>query len=63
MRPVSLAIVAACPYPTWQGSQVLIRQMSDSLSQRGHKVHLITYGYGEYDLEPDYPAGEGADGG
>jgi len=54
VRPVSLAIVAACPYPTWQGSQVLIRQMSDSLSQRGHKVHLITYGYGEYDLEPDY---------
>lgn len=47
-------MVAACPFPTWQGSQVLIRQMAEILSSRGHSVHVVTYGYGEYELSANY---------
>lgn len=54
MRRLGIALVAACPFPTWQGSQVLIRQMAEALAKRGHDVHLVTYGYGEYDLKPTY---------
>jgi glycosyltransferase involved in cell wall biosynthesis len=28
--------------------------MADALATRGHEVHLVTYGYGEYGLEPAY---------
>jgi 1,2-diacylglycerol 3-alpha-glucosyltransferase len=46
-RSLSIAMVAACPFPTSQGSQVLIREMSEALSRRGHHVHLVTYHFGE----------------
>jgi len=44
-------MVAACPYPTTQGTQVYIREMVRALVARGHVVHLVTYGHGE-DLDP-----------
>lgn len=40
-------MVAACPYPTMQGTQVYIREMIRALVNRGHVVHLVTYGHGE----------------
>jgi len=40
-------MVAACPYPTMQGTQVYIREMVRALVERGHLVHLVTYGHGE----------------
>lgn len=40
-------MVAACPFPTSQGSQVLIRELSEALVRRGHKLHLVTYHFGE----------------
>ena len=46
-------MVAACPFPTRQGTQVLIRHLASALAYAGHEVHLITYGYGEY--EDDFP--------
>ena len=48
-RPRTIAMLAPCPFPTRQGTQVLIRQLAEGLSRRGHDVHLITYGYGEYE--------------
>jgi len=42
-----IAMVAACPFPSPQGSQVFVRQMSEQLVARGHEVHLFTYGQGE----------------
>lgn len=45
-------MVAACPFPTSQGSQVLIRQLSETLHERGHELHLVTYHYGEPANEP-----------
>lgn len=40
-------MVAACPFPTSQGSQVLIRELSEALVRRGHELHIVTYHFGE----------------
>jgi glycosyltransferase involved in cell wall biosynthesis len=42
-----IAMVAACPFPSPQGSQVFIGEMCVRLAERGHRVHLLTYGQGE----------------
>jgi len=45
-----IAMVAACPFPTSQGSQVFIRQLAESLAGHGHKVSIVTYHFGEEGL-------------
>lgn len=52
VTPLSLAMIAACPFPTRQGTQVTIKHLAHALAGRGHDVHLCTYGYGEYE-EPE----------
>ena len=42
-----IAMVAACAFPSPRGSQVLIRELAQSLAEHGHEVHLVTYPYGE----------------
>ena len=42
-----IVMVAACPYPTTQGTQVYIRGMTRALVDGGHEVHLVTYHFGE----------------
>ncbi len=49
-----IGMVAACPFPSSQGSQVLIRQLSHSLSDRGHSVHVIAYPFGDLPPDPYY---------
>jgi len=44
---LNIAMVAACPFPTSQGSQVLIRELSEALVRRGHRLHLVAYHFGE----------------
>jgi 1,2-diacylglycerol 3-alpha-glucosyltransferase len=44
--PARIALVAACPFPSPQGSQVFVGQMARGLAARGHDVHLLTYGQG-----------------
>lgn len=39
-------MVAACPYPVPQGSQVLLRETARALRDAGDDVRLLTYGYG-----------------
>ena len=39
-------MVAACPFPSPQGSQVLVRQLCARLVARGHDVELLTYAQG-----------------
>jgi len=53
---VRIAMVAACPFPSPQGSQVFVRQMCRQLVARGHDVHLLTYGQGR-DLDSDHRDG------
>ncbi len=40
-------MVAACPFPSPQGSQVFVRDLCGGLARRGHEVHLLTYGQGD----------------
>lgn len=40
-------MVAACPFPSLRGSQVLIRELAEALVDRGHEVHLVAYPEGE----------------
>lgn len=47
ISPLNIAMVAACPFPTSQGSQVLIRELSEALVRRGHRLHIVTYHFGE----------------
>lgn len=51
-RAYRIVMVAACPYPTTQGTQVYIRGLCRALVASGHEVHLVTYHFGESDLEP-----------
>lgn len=46
-RRYRVAMVAACPYPTTQGSQVYIGGQTEALARRGHEVHVVTYHFGE----------------
>jgi 1,2-diacylglycerol 3-alpha-glucosyltransferase len=43
----SIAMVAACPFPANYGSPASIREMSDTLSDMGHNVHIVTYPIGQ----------------
>ncbi len=45
-RRYRIAIVAACPFPTLQGSQLLIRKLAQGLRARGHDPLVVTYGEG-----------------
>jgi len=54
LKPLNIAMVAACPFPTSQGSQVLIRELAEALCKRGHRIHIVTYHFGEYPLEAKY---------
>lgn len=46
----SVAMVAACPFPANHGSAASIREMSDTLSDMGHNVHIVTYPTGQEDI-------------
>lgn len=43
MRPYSVAMVAACPFPANHGTPAAIREMCEVLSSRGHSIHVVTY--------------------
>ncbi|MGI8890099.1 MAG: glycosyltransferase family 4 protein [Chthoniobacterales bacterium] len=46
----SIAMVAACPFPANHGSAASIREMSDTLSEMGHNVHIVTYPIGQEEI-------------
>src|ERR1044071_2681404 len=48
--PYSIAMVAACPFPANHGSAASIREMSDTLADRGHNVHIVTYPTGQEEI-------------
>lgn len=48
-------MVAACPYPVPQGSQVLVKATARALAGRGHEIHLVVYGYGTEDADEPFP--------
>jgi glycosyltransferase involved in cell wall biosynthesis len=50
-----IVMVAACPFPFPQGSQVLISQLSETLHGRGHHIDLVTYHWGTGEDPPGLP--------
>ena len=46
----SIVMVAACPFPANHGSAASIREMSDTLTDMGHNVHIVTYPFGQEDI-------------
>ncbi|HZP44357.1 MAG TPA: glycosyltransferase family 4 protein [Candidatus Binataceae bacterium] len=42
-----VAMVAACPFPANWGTPGAIREMATALSDAGHRIHVVTYPYGE----------------
>ncbi len=44
-------MVAACPFPANHGSAASIREMSDTLTDMGHNVHIVTYPYGQDEIK------------
>ena len=42
-----IAMIAACQFPVNYGSPAAIRELTETLSKRGHEVHVITYPEGE----------------
>ncbi len=50
-----MAIVAACPFPTLQGSQLLIRRLAQGLRARGHAVVVVAYAEGLEDALTGIP--------
>jgi 1,2-diacylglycerol 3-alpha-glucosyltransferase len=45
-------MVAACPFPVNYGSPGAIRELTQTLAEMGHQVHVVTYGEGD-----DLPVG------
>ena len=39
-----IGMLAACPYPSWQGTQVFIRHLATALQRRGHAVDVACFG-------------------
>jgi 1,2-diacylglycerol 3-alpha-glucosyltransferase len=46
----SIVMVAACPFPANHGSAASIREMSDTLTDMGHDVHIVTYPLGQDEI-------------
>lgn len=46
----AVAMVAACPFPANHGSAASIREMSDTLTDMGHNVTIVTYPIGQEDI-------------
>jgi glycosyltransferase involved in cell wall biosynthesis len=50
----TVIMVAACPYPSGQGTQAIIGEMARGLSLRGHRVHLLCYGHGSHRISEPF---------
>jgi len=50
---LTVAIVAACPFPQDRGTPVRIQRTAEALAARGHAIHVITYPHGTGDVNGD----------
>jgi glycosyltransferase involved in cell wall biosynthesis len=46
-RPHSIAMVVPCAFPGNYGTPAAIREMSEALADRGHRVHVVTYPFAD----------------
>jgi glycosyltransferase involved in cell wall biosynthesis len=47
LKPLNIAVIAACPFPYPRGTPVRILRLSEAVAERGHKVHVATYHLGD----------------
>jgi len=45
--PLNVAMVVACPFPANHGTPGSIREMAEAIARKGHRVHVVTYHFGE----------------
>jgi glycosyltransferase involved in cell wall biosynthesis len=48
-----IAMVTPGPFPAPRGSQVLVRELAESLVKLGHRVHVVAYGGGQSGSPPE----------
>jgi glycosyltransferase involved in cell wall biosynthesis len=49
---LSVAVIAACPFPARRGTPVRIQRLAEKLTQRGHRVVVVTYHHGTGEADP-----------
>ena len=50
--PLTVAMVAACPFPAPRGTPIRILRLAEGLAARGHRVHVVTYHFGSGEVSP-----------
>ena len=50
---MKVCVIAACPFPANHGTPGSIRELSEAMGRRGHEVHVVTYHFGDQDIETD----------
>lgn len=53
-NPLNIAMVAAMPYPTGQGTQSLLSELCRGRLSRGHQVHLVCYHHAAFRREEPF---------
>jgi glycosyltransferase involved in cell wall biosynthesis len=53
--PIKVAMVAAMPYPSGQGTQALVGEMARGLTRNGHSIRLVCYHHGAFEREEPFP--------
>jgi glycosyltransferase involved in cell wall biosynthesis len=49
---LTVAVIAACPFPARRGTPVRIQRLAEELTHRGHRVVVVTYHHGTGEAEP-----------
>jgi glycosyltransferase involved in cell wall biosynthesis len=49
---LTVAVIAACPFPARRGTPVRIQRLAEELTRRGHRVVVITYHHGTGEADP-----------
>ena len=50
---LTIAMVAACPFPAPRGTPIRALRLAEALAARGHRVHVVTYHYGQGEVHPN----------
>jgi len=51
-KRLTIAVVAACPFPVPRGTPVRIQRLGEELAERGHRVIVVTYHHGIGEASP-----------
>jgi glycosyltransferase involved in cell wall biosynthesis len=49
---LTVAVIAACPFPARRGTPVRIQRLAEELTRRGHRVVVVTYHHGTGEADP-----------